>query len=174
MRLTRVFCLVLPLALLLSACVPNLFGTGSAGSARVSYGVASGDTGGFELAVFSTRNVSAVWRGGRLELTLREGGGGDRILFLSISQASVEARSCPLTTGSSFGAAPGVACSLYYRQAASAGAAPLQGMVREGSLELTEFTGSSLSFRLEATLETPRGGSFALRASGASEVQRAQ
>ncbi len=159
------------LCLSLAGCLPGLLGAGGLGSAQVTYGVASGDTAGFDLSAFSSRYVSAALTGNQLQITLSEGDRG-RTLQVSVAQPGADTLSCPLTTGSRFGVAPGVLCSLYYLQPTGPGAPPIEASVVTGTLTLSEHTGESVRFALEATLQSPTGGSFTLRANGESLIQQ--
>ena len=151
----------------LGACVPtgDLLGLNAPGSAQISYGVASGDISGFDLAAFSTRYVEAIRSGGGIVVDIPEGDGG-RSLRLTISPGATD---CALRSAGRFGAVPGASCTLFYQQRRSAGLSPLEALVRSGSLRIRQ-QGDALEFSLEALLETPGGGSFPLRARGRSLI----
>ena len=151
----------------LGACVPtgDLLGLNAPGSAQVSYGVASGDISGFDLAAFSTRYVEAVRSGGGVTVDIPEGDGG-RSLRLTLSPGATD---CALRSAGRFGAAPGASCTLFYEQERSGGLSPLEALVRSGSVRVRQ-QGDALEFSLEALLETPGGGSFPLRVRGRSLI----
>jgi hypothetical protein len=167
----RACALLLALAGLLGGClptgIPNPFAD-TGGSARVSYGVASGDPGAFALAPFTTRYARAEQRGSEITLTLEEAG-RDRVLRFLIAQPGPAARSCPLQTGTPAGLPFG--CSLTYLQATPVRVTPDQAVVRSGTLQLTE-SAAELTFSFEAVLEAPSGGTFTVTGSGRAELLR--
>lgn len=156
------------LALLaLGACVPSLSGLFDApNSARLRYGVASGDIAGFTLAGFSTRQVSAERDAGALVVTLRQGA-SERVLQLVARAPDRGGTRCELVTGTREGAA--APCSLIYLQSAGPGAAPIQARVVRGTLELGPLD-ASVAFSFEALLQAPTGGTFRVQGEGRAEV----
>jgi hypothetical protein len=142
----------------LTGCLPGLFGTGS--QASVQYTGSSGDTASFSLTSFDTQFAGAVQVGENLSITITPED-GSRVLDLKLNGQLASGFSCPLTGGG---------CTLNYSQQSTA--LPLQATVTEGTLIITSYDGQTIAYTFEATLQTSSGGSFSVRGTGSSRIER--
>jgi hypothetical protein len=141
----------------LAGCFP-MFGTG--GQASVQYTGPNGDTANFTLTSFDTRFASVVQVGENISITITPED-GSRILDLRLSGPLASGFSCPLTGG---------VCTLGYSQQSTA--FPLQATVKEGTLTVTSYDAQTIAYTFEATLQTSSGGSFSVRGTGSSRIER--